>query len=862
MGEVYRARDTKLQRDVALKVLPTAFHLDPERHARFAREAQVLASLNHPNIAAIYGVEEGDDVTALVLELVDGPTLADRLAAGPIPPDEALPIARQLADALAAAHAQGIVHRDLKPANIKMRSNGAVKVLDFGLAKALDPPADTAAGMAATITSPAMTRAGVILGTAAYMSPEQARGLAVDARSDIWSFGCVLYEMLTGDRPFDGSDTTEALAAVLRAEPDWSRLRRDTPPGTRRLLRRCLEKDRDRRLADIRDARPDLERTAEESTEASRPHAVSWRERAVWVAALLALGVAALALWRSQPTTSPSPAQVTAEITIPSTTDPVSFAISPDGKNLVYVASPHGAPQLWLRSLETGETRALRETIGATLPFWSPDGRWVGFFTQERLYKTSIDGGRPRVVAIAPLGTGGAWTRNGEILFPTVPDSPVMRVPEDADGVEGSPATPRPGKPSPGGLRFPQAFPDGEHFLYYIRETRSVHLGRIGSPDARRLIDADAAAVFAPPDRILFVRERRLLSQRLDMSRLELVGEPRAIGEDVLVDSRGVAAVSASAVGSIVYRKGSVDQQRSLAWYDRSGTPLGMAAPADTTYPLNPSLSPDGRSVVLSRSIDGNTDVWILDLERASMTRFTADPGPEIVPVWGPGGESILFSKAFGPGRFELAFGRGRFELYRKPLTEGGRETPLGEGDGRAIALDWSRDGRFVLFRSHLPPGHGWNVWALSTADGSKPFPVLQSRFDERTTQFSPDGRWIAYESNETGRYEVYVHPFPGPGEKIAVSTTGGSRPRWSADGREIFYIASDGGLMAVAVRTTAGRLALDAPVKLFAPKIEHTVEGGIAHAFAVTSDARRFLFSELVTHPAAPVTLVLHAQE
>jgi serine/threonine protein kinase/Tol biopolymer transport system component len=857
MGEVFRARDTKLNRDVALKVLPEVFAADPDRLARFKREAQLLASLNHPHIAAIYGFEDSGSVHALVLELVDGPTLSNRIAEGAIPINTALAIARQIIDALEAAHEQGIIHRDLKPANIKVRSDGTVKVLDFGLAKALESDSARRSDEP-TITSRSVE--GGIAGTPAYMSPEQARGEAVDKRTDIWAFGCVLFEMLTGARAFAGQSTTDTIAAIIRADPEWSRLPRDTPDSVRRTLRRCLEKDRKRRLADIRDARLDIE-DADSPQPATR--SVSrrsiWAERIAWSTALAAVLIAGGAAWRTRTMSAGTAGEMRVEIAVPPTTAPVSLALSPDGKKLVFVASSDGNSQLWLRSLETGALRALRGTDGAAYPFWSPDSRSVAFFTVEKLYRMAIDGGAPQIVASAPVGSGGTWSSKGVILFPPVPDAPLMRVSESGGQPSpvGAPAdgqrTNKTSSTFEGGQRFPQFLPDGRHYLYYVRESRTVFLGDLDRHPAKRLFEADAAAVVAPPDRVLFVRDGKLFSQRIDPARLEMTDGPAVVAEGVSVDSRGVPAVSASADGSIVYRTGSVDQRRTLVWFDRSGKELGAAAEPDDRAPVNVQLSPDQRSAVLSRSYEGNTDVWILDVNRKAFTRVTTDPAPELVPTWSPDGGSILYSKVSGGG----------FRLAHKPLREGGKETEL-PITTRAIALDWSSDNRFILYRTNEPAETGWNVWAIPDAGSGKPFPLLQSHFDERTATFSPDARWIAYESNETGQFEIYIYPFPGPGEKVTVSNRGGSQPRWKADGTELFYVAADGNLMSVPVRlpSASQRIELGTPTALFRTRIGNTVQGGIAYAYAITKDGQRFLMSTLVEQPAVALTLILNRRE
>ena len=867
MGEVYRARDARLNRDVALKVLPDAFSLDPDRLARFKREAQVLASLNHSNIAVIHGFEELDapqappgaaanwpaNIRALVLELVDGPTLADQIAQGSIALDQLIPIARQIAEALEAAHEQGIIHRDLKPANIKVRPDGTVKLLDFGLAKALEPTPSVAGPLdAPTITSPAATAMGIILGTAAYMSPEQARGHTVDRGADVWAFGCVLFEMLTATRAFPGTDTTETIAAIMRGEPEWSRLPADTPESIRRALRRCLEKNRRRRLADIRDARLEIE---DALTEPRRPNLVAsdrgrWLERLAWSAALASLGVVAVAVGlrntRSEPLSIARERRV--EIATPPTTDLTSFAMSPDGEKIAFVALSDGLPRLWLRQLTTGVARPLRGTEGASHPFWSPDSRSIGFFTSEKLFRIDSDGGAPRPIATAAVAAGGTWSRDGVILFTPVPDAPVMRVSAEGTAVSFLPGTQMDARP---GQRFPHFLPDGRHFLYYVAESRGVFLGEIDRPERRRLFDADAAAVFVPPGEVLFARNGTLFSQRFDAQRLELSGEPTSLAEGITVDRRGVAALSASSTGAILYRVGDVQGQRRIMWFDRSGKELSTVGEPDASFPVNLSLAPDGRRVAFNRSTEGgNTDIWLLDLGRTVLSRFTFDPTPEIVPIWSPDGRRVAYSKVSKAGRFAL---------YQKPADGAGAETILLQTQRPAIMLDLSRNDRFVLFRT-IDPQMGWDIWAKTQGDDKPPFSVAQTSFDERTGQFSPDGRWVAYESNESGRFEVYVQSFPTPGAKLLVSTSGGSQMRWRADGRELFYVAADGRLMSVPVDlpSAGATIELGSPTALFATRIESSVQGGIAHAYAVTADGQRFLMSTY-TEQVAPIALILN---
>jgi eukaryotic-like serine/threonine-protein kinase len=864
MGEVYRARDSKLGRDVALKILPQTVAGDPDRVARFRREAQLLASLNHAHIAAIHGLEDLGGVPVLVLELVEGPTVADRLESGPIPIDEAVAIARQIAEALDAAHEHGIVHRDLKPANIKLRNDGVVKVLDFGLAKALDGPAEAGRYAAdrsvrlqpdrtasPTITSPAMTRVGVIMGTASYMSPEQARGLSVDRGADVWAWGCVLFEMLTGRRAFDGADTTEVIAAVVRGEPDWSRLPHETPPAVRRLLRRCLEKDPRRRLADIRDARFTLEDLASEPavTAAVRPNAS--RERALWAAALIVCiaGSAAL-VWRARAPIVLS-REMRVEIATPPTTDPASIALSPDGERLVFVASFEGRSLLWLRSLSSGETSPLPNTDGASFPFWSPDSRSIGFFADDHLYRIGVDGGSRRELASTPVGAGGTWNRDGVILFTIVPDGPIRRV---ADS--GGPATlvPAPAQlpQRERGHRYPQFLPDGRRFIYYMAEpeVRGVYAGTLDSPDRWKLFDADAAAVFMPPAQIMFLRAGSLYVQRFDPEALALEGDPRLVAQGVVVDASGAVAASASAVGSIIYRTGTANRQRQLAWFDRSGTQIGDAFPPDPDNVLNPALSPDGRQVALSRSVGGNVDLWLQDLTRSgARARLTTSPGPDIFPIWSPDGQRIAYG-ASG----ETSFGLGTVS------TTGGEAVTVFDGPLQEIPTDWSRDGRFILYRIQQGP-RSIDLWALPLDGSRKPFPVSElPNADERLAEFSPDGKWVAFESNETGRYEVYVQAFPKPGAKTVVSTAGGRQARWSPDGKELFYVAPDARLMSVSMRLRADNQQVEAasPVALFLAKVSGVTTGGSGMEYDVSRDGR-FLMNTLVEQ-TTPMTLILNA--
>ena len=567
MGEVYRARDPRLDRDVAIKILPGAFASDPDRIARFQREAKTLASLNHPNIGGIHGIEDGNGVTALVMELVEGEDLSARIRRGAIPIGEALPIARQIADALQAAHDNGIIHRDLKPANIKLRPDGTVKVLDFGLAKAMEP----AGGLPAvtespTITTPAMTRAGIILGTAAYMSPEQARGNPLDARTDIWSFGCVLYEMLTGRRAFAGDDVSDVLASILAREPDLAALPAGAPASIRRLLRRCLEKDRTARLHDIADARleiGDAMARVDPDVDAVPPASGGRRtgERLAWIGVLAAVTLALAASWTPAFRPVAVASEMRVDIATPPTTAPQSLAISPDGRTIAFVATADDRARLWLRSLESGASRPIAGTDGAEFPFWSPDSRAVGFFADGRLRRVDVDGGSVQTIAIAAEGEGGTWNRDNVILFASL-GSPISRVP--ATGGEPV-ALPR--LAQRGSDFSPEFLPDGNHFLYYVRgnpEFRGTYIGTLdGTLEPRRLLDTDSGAIYAASGHLLFVRQGTLYAQAFDPGSLAITGHPVSVAERV-ANNPGRPAVSVSRAGSIAYRPSSAGRAAAV----------------------------------------------------------------------------------------------------------------------------------------------------------------------------------------------------------------------------------------------------------------------------------------------------------
>jgi serine/threonine protein kinase len=871
MGEVYLARDTKLKRPVAIKVLPDEFSRDTDRVSRFQREAEVLASLNHPNIAQIYGLEETSGTRCIVMELVDGETLQERLQRGPIPIDEVLPLAKQLAEALEAAHEKGIIHRDLKPANIKYSGNGQIKVLDFGLAKAFQEHQTISLSKSPTLISASIP--GVILGTAAYMSPEQAKGRPTERTSDVWAFGCVLYEMLTGQAAFAGETIGEVLAAVLTMEPDWKRLPAVTPVSIRRLLRRCLQKERRERLQHIGDARIEINDAGSAELLEGEPRRNVSGSR-LWLPALIAtVLIGAVIVWMVASRTVTEPPEMRFELATPLSSDTVSIAISPDGQQITFVATSNGRPQLWLRSLNSTSSRPLAGTDSGIHPFWSPDSRSIGFFSDGKLKVIDIDGGLVRELANAPNPLGGTWNSDGTILFTPNYTGPIFRI--SSAGGDAAVVTRVEGQQS--SHRFPLFLPDGRHFLYYVpggintdarTEARGVYVGQLDAAATRRLLDADADAVYAPPGYLLFARQGKPIAQKFDPAKLELSGKPFPIADQLLAlgGSASSVGLSASAAGPIVYRGDQAGGlKRQFVWFDRSGKETGKVGTPDDANPQGGVLSPDGRRIAMYRTVNGNTDIWMLDLARGGLSRFTSDTAIDVVPVWSHDGRNILFSSNR----------KGAFDIYQKSLTGAGSEdlvlaTPQNKG-----VSDWSPDGRFVLYRS---PGKatGFDIWAvpMSGANASpegrshqemdgerKPVPVVQTDSEERDGQFSPDGKWIAYQSNESSRMEIWVQSFPGPGARLQVSTNGGAQVRWRPDGKELFYIALDGQLMSVPIRfPNSQTVEAEIPVALFATHVGGALQATAPQFYSVSPDGKQFLMNTIVTEAGnSPITVILN---
>jgi Tol biopolymer transport system component len=874
MGEVWRARDSRLQRDVAIKVLPEALATEPERLGRLMREAQALASLNHPNIAQIHGLEESGGVRALVMELVEGDDLSVLIARGAMPVAEAMPIAKQIAEALEAAHEQGIIHRDLKPANVKVRRDGAVKVLDFGLAKVMDPLASASGGrpggelgLSPTLTAQA-TRAGVILGTAAYMSPEQARGRAVDRRADVWAFGAVLYELLTGRLAFEGEDVSLTLANVLKQDVDWSALPPDLAPGLRRLLRRCLEKDPRRRLASMADARLELDDT---ETAGGAPTGTLPARRGVSIWLALGLAVAAFGLAIATTTlgilyyrsASKEPQVVRAFIQPP---EKGSFrfvgggnlgpaTLSPDGRMLAFSAQGgDGVQALYVRALDASTPRLLAGTTGAGMPFWSPDSRNIGFYADGQLKRIAAAGGPAMTLCdVGVIARGGTWNKDGVILFSPGPNDPLHKISDG--GGESAPVTQLDTAHGESSHRWPVFLPDGKHFLFFVRlgalgtsnENNGIQIGSLDGSPPRFLLRAQTNAAYAS-GYLLYLRDTTLMAQPFDPGRLALSGEAVPIVEEIQTEPASGVGVFTASDTVLAYQTGTEVPGAHLFWRDRAGKQTGALGDPATYMDL--SLSRDRQKVAVS-VLDpkvGPPDLWIFDVARGLRSRFTFDPGADRWPVWSPDGTRIAFSSNR----------KGRFNLYMRSYAGSGVEELILESDRDKVLSDWSPDDRHLLFETRSDPNTRSDVWALPLDGDRKPFPVLQTQYRELEAVFSPDGRWIAYNSDESGRSEIYVTPFPGPGRKWQVSPSGGLLPRWSRTGKEIFFVGPGERINVAEVTTQGDTFDVGRTQPLF--DVRGQRPGNI---YDVTPDGQRFLVNTASDQlNAGSVTLVVNWPE
>jgi serine/threonine protein kinase len=845
MGRVYRATDTTLGRQVAIKILPDAFAADPDRLARFEREAKTLASLNHPHIAAIYGFEKSEGTCALVMELVEGDDLSQRIARGAMRLDEALPIAMQICEALAAAHEQGIIHRDLKPANIKVRPDGTVKVLDFGLAKPTAPAgSSSSASLSPTLTSPAMSQAGLILGTAAYMSPEQAKGRPVDRRSDVWAFGCVLFEMLTGRRAFPGEDVTDTIAAVVLREPDWTALPPETSAGMRRLLHRCLRKDTKQRLHDIADVRLELDESRTDAAPAPEtPIARRSRGRLALVGAVvLALfGVAIVQTVRLWSTGVTSPSLVRFSLPPPagiefSSDNEALTAVSPNGTSVVLAYRRGSLNQLFMRRFDEDEASPIPGTEGGEVPFFSFDGKWIGFRERNRLKKMAAAGGAAVAVGDFDFNFGtGAWAPDDTIVFTPNYAAGLWRV--SASG--GTPRKLTDPNTADGELGhfFPQILPDGKTVLFTSFRTPAersrIELYSLETGARKVVVDGGFHARYAASGHLLFARSTTVFAVPFDVKRQQTIGQPAPVVAGVAVTlPAGLAQFNVSPTGTLIYvSQAALSAPRQLAWLDKSG----QAVPVGTERQrfADPRLSPDGRRIALTVRDENDSDVWVYDLARESLGRVTSSPTTQMNPVWTPDGRRLYF-----------VFEEPVFHIYSRAV-DGGQEPQLvlgGPADMRPQSV--SPDGQFLVYRRDDPVTRS-GIWLLPLTGDKKPRVFVDTPSDEEGGLVSPDGRRLTYLSDETGRREVYLQPFPDGGERVQVSANGGRDPRWSRDGKTLYFREGDKMMAASVVGAAVGR-----PSMLFEKRIED---------YDVAADGRFLAVLPDPTAPPAPVNVVLN---
>jgi Tol biopolymer transport system component/predicted Ser/Thr protein kinase len=837
MGEVYRAHDPRLGRDVAIKFSKEEFS------ERFEREARAVAALNHPNICHLYDV----GTNYLVMEYVEGES-----PKGPLPVDEALKIARQIAEALEAAHEKGIVHRDLKPANIKITHDGTVKVLDFGLAKVLDDdPAPGSIQDSPTLTLSA-TRAGVILGTAAYMSPEQAKGQRADRRGDIWSFGVVLYELLTGRQLFTGDSLGEILASVIKEEPKLEML----PASIRPIVERCLRKDFKKRWQAIGDVRIALEEVGVDVAPVIAPSRSRFGTIAAGVAAICMLAFAALAFTHFRETAPPERV-LRYTLTTPETSTLHSIALSPDGRYVAIAAMVNGRRQLWLRPLDALQFQPMPGTEDGAYPFWSPDARYIGFFAQGKLKKISVSGGPAQSLCDATDGRGGSWNRDDVILF-----SPVGGTSNPIQRVSASGGVPADVTASIGTRRFPLFMPDGRRFLYLMTqlsaEQNGIYLASLDGKENRRVLPDVSGFAFASSasgSRLLFIRESTLMAQPLDAGSGQLSGEVFPVAEAVgFTTVVGYAPIAVSENGVLLYASSGSLVSNQIVWMDRAGKPLESpgTGSGEVWYP---SISPDEKAMAFSRASGTSSDIWYKDLSRQTDIRVTLGR-TNLAPFWSPKGDDIIFSAARG----------GPVNLFHKSPDGLGQPELVLSSPNFKLPSQWTRDGKFIVY-SETSPKTKWDIWVLPAGNGispdKKPIPFLQTEFDEFQGQMSPDGHWMAYTSDESGQQrEVYVRPFPASDGSWRISTAGGQQARWRADGKELFFVAADGKMMSVAVKTVSGpKASFEAgiPTPLFEAHMAPDIRATVGYNYDLTGDGKRFLVNRSAgTGATAPLTVVV----
>jgi eukaryotic-like serine/threonine-protein kinase len=851
MGEVYRARDSRLERTVAIKILPQEISSNPESKQRFQREAKTISGLNHPNICVLYDVGTQDGMDYLVMELVEGQSLAERLEKGPLPLDQVLKYGAQIADALEKAHWAGIVHRDLKPGNLMLTATGA-KLLDFGLAKEAAGIGNLATMTSARPVSP-VTQEGTIVGTFQYMSPEQVEGKDVDGRSDIFSLGAVLYEMLTGKRAFEGKSQLSVASSILEREPEpISAVKPMTPRGLEHIIRKCLAKEPEKRWQSAGDIASELQwvggshqQAGSEAPAAPAGKKTSWLPWAL--SALLAAGLLAalMGMFRNQP------AKQTEYFSAPFPFSAHSMAIAPNG-HTVAVASDNEAGTksvLWLYELGSREARSLPDTDGASFPFWSADGNSVGFFASGKLRKIEVGGRTVQTICDAPSGRGATWNKDGVILF-----TPSGRLGEVINQIPASGGTPAPLTKldltrKETSHRWPEFLPDGKHFLFMAFNvagkagTDAIFVGSLDSKEIKKLADATSNASYAAPGYLLFSRDKTLYAQKFDAEKLEVQGEPAPILTEVQYLPRiGHSVFSVNHEGVLLAQEGNAVELSRLVWFDRSGKEVGTVGNPEEF--ANVAISPDGRFVAVDKTDQGNqnTDIWIYDLQGTHARRFTFDPAIDAMPMWSPDGKWLAFSSS----RQQF------FDLYIKP-ADGSQDEKLVDAtpDVDKYPHAWSPDGKYFLYL------HYTELWTLSYPE-LKSQPFLKGNFAYRSGKFSPDGKWVAYSSNENGRWEVYVTSFPEAKGKWQISTGGGLQPRWRGDGKELFYLSLDGKLMAVPVNTGASFDA-GAPVALFQANAKEPVATSEQNMYDVSKDDQRFLINTQMRGETQPMSVVMN---
>jgi eukaryotic-like serine/threonine-protein kinase len=873
MGEVYRARDTRLDRTVAIKVLPAHLSSSPELRQRFEREARAISALNHPNICTLHDIGHQDGTDFLVLEFLEGDSLADRLRKGPLPIEQALEIGIQIGDALSKAHKKGIIHRDLKSGNIMLTKSGA-KLMDFGLAKPaimdiganagssaspMTPSTPTLSVPALTSAPAALTQQGTIVGTFLYMAPELLQGHEADVRSDIFGFGCVLYEMVAGRRPFEGKSQLSVLAAILEKEPEpLARLQPMTNPALEHAVLRCLAKDPEQRWQCASDVASELKWVKEAGPQlsVSTSEVSRWKLREyVFAAAAVLLALTTFFLGVAYFRHPLSDARsVRVSILPPENTSfmsgilDIGYALSPDGTRLAFVAqSASGKTSLWVRPLDSLTAQALAGTDNASHPFWSPDSQWIGFFSLGKLRKTPASGGPVQEICDAPLGRGGTWNAQGTIVFAPSIISPLFRI--SANGGTAVPATKLDSARGETTHRWPDFLPDGVHFLYLGRSisndrTASVYVGSLDSSPPKRILEGTTNARYAWPGYLVFLRGSTLLAQRFAPRSLTLLGEAVPIAADVAQQAGVIrSSVDVSQTGQLIYQGLSGSGDSELKITDRTGKQISVLGSPGNFAGIRISSDGQRAAIVDWNSVEGNGAIWLYDLRTNLRTRFTFASGRNFSPVWSPDGSQL----AFASGR------SGTSNMYVKPTTGASEEKRLIESTDDQRPMSWSPDGRYLAFenRGSAAP----QIYVLPIFGDRKPFPLLNASYPTFAPQFSPDGHWLVYVSLESGQLEVFVTSFPEANGKWQVSSQGGNYPRWRHDGREIFYVASDGTIMAAEVTMTGGSFSAGAVKQL---SDNHVLQGALVTLYDVFPDGQRFIMSAMKPEAAhAPLTLV-----